>query len=71
MLGDARGMHKNTGPDAPIIELVSSAEARRQLGGISTQTLRRLVADGRLAPVTVRRRKLYRRTDLNKIAAGE
>jgi hypothetical protein len=71
MLGDARGMQENTRPEPPIIELVSAAEARRQLGGISAQTLRRLVADGRLHIVSVRRRKLYRRSDLNRIAGGE
>ena len=64
-------MHENTEPERPIIELVSSAEARRQLGQVSSQTLRRLVADGRLRTVTVRRRVLYRRSDLNRIAAGE
>jgi hypothetical protein len=64
-------MQRNAEPGSAIIELVSVSEARRQLGGVSAQTLRRLVADGRLATVTVRRRKLYRRTDLNRIAAGE
>jgi excisionase family DNA binding protein len=64
-------MHADAKQEPPIIELVSSEEARRQLGGISAQTLRRLVADGELRPVTVRRRKLFRRTDLNRIASGE
>jgi excisionase family DNA binding protein len=54
-----------------IIELVDAAEACRQLGGISDQTLRRLVAAGRLEVIAIRRRRLFRRLDLNRIAAGE
>jgi excisionase family DNA binding protein len=50
------------------VELVDAAEARRQLGGISVQTLRRLVADGELPVVRIRRRVLFRRADLNRIA---
>jgi excisionase family DNA binding protein len=71
MLGDALGMQRSTDPEIPIIELVSAAEARRQLGGISGQTLRRLVADGELRVVSMRKRKLFRRSDLNRIAGGE
>jgi hypothetical protein len=71
MLGSVRGMSRNENGPAPVVELVDAAEARRQLGGISDQTLRRLVAEGRLRVVTIRRRKLFRRCDLNRIAEGE
>jgi predicted site-specific integrase-resolvase len=64
-------MQRSTDPEIPIIELVSAAGARRQLGGISGQTLRRLVADGELRVVSIRKRKLFRRSDLNRIAGGE
>jgi excisionase family DNA binding protein len=71
MFGDARGMRRDNNSEPAIIELVSVSEARRQLGGISSRTLTRLAADGRIRTVLLGRRRLYRRSDLNRIARGE
>ncbi|NLE66572.1 MAG: helix-turn-helix domain-containing protein [Lentisphaerae bacterium] len=50
--------------------LYNGAEAARMLS-ISTQTLWRMVHAGTITPVKVRGSTRYRRTDLERLAAGE
>jgi hypothetical protein len=52
--------------DAPA-ELVTLAQARLRLGGISPQTLYRLVADGELVLVKLRRRSFVIAGDLERL----
>lgn len=49
---------------------MSLNEAREYLGGISPQTLYRLVADGHLRLVKLRRRSFIRLADLERLVAG-
>ena len=51
----------------PHSPLVSVREARRVLGGISAQTLYRLVRDGDLKIVKLRRRSFLRRADIDAL----
>jgi excisionase family DNA binding protein len=54
----------------PEDALVSLREARKYLGGISPQTLYRLVADGDLRLVKLRRRSFIRIADLERLVAA-
>lgn len=49
---------------------MSLREAREYLGGISPQTLYRLVADGQLRLVKLRRRSFIRVADLERLVAA-
>jgi excisionase family DNA binding protein len=55
---------------SPPSSLVSLADARAYLGGVSAQTLYRLVADGQLTIIKVRRRSFLRRSDLERLVGG-
>jgi excisionase family DNA binding protein len=48
-------------------DLMSLADARSMLGGISAQTLYRLIHDGDLDLVKIRRRSFIRRGDLDEL----
>ena len=56
-------------PDASptLPALVTVAEARRLLGGVSGQTIYRLIADGELPIVKIRRRTFMRCADLEAL----
>lgn len=60
------GMADRTAPDTRRQALLDAAEARQYLGGISPQTLYRLVSDG-LPLVKVRRRTFFRLRDLDDL----
>jgi excisionase family DNA binding protein len=53
-------------PDLSL--LVSVPDARRHLGGVSSQTIYRLIANGKLRLVKVGRRSLIPRADLEALA---
>jgi excisionase family DNA binding protein len=53
--------------DQPISKLVSRRDARALLGGISNQTLYRLIAERSLRLVKVRRRSFIRRDDIDAL----
>jgi hypothetical protein len=53
--------HRAEQPD--LAPLLDRAEARRYLGGISAQTLHRLVRDRELVIFKIRRRSFLRRVD--------
>jgi excisionase family DNA binding protein len=52
---------------APLMDV---DDGRRYLGGISRQTLYKLVRDGDLTIVKLRRRSFLRRADLDALIAG-
>jgi excisionase family DNA binding protein len=54
---------------APSSRLVSLADARTSLGGVSPQTLYRLAADGDLRIVKVRRRSFVPASDIDAYIA--
>lgn len=60
--GDPEGVTWN--PTAEANQLVTVRDARRMLGGISSQTIYRLVHDGDLTIVKIRRRSFIRTADL-------
>jgi excisionase family DNA binding protein len=67
-VGDRAGMR----PDAPTDTAVSSPlvglrEARFLLGGISAHTLYRLISDGDLRLVKLRRRSFIRRAEVEQL----
>jgi excisionase family DNA binding protein len=53
----------------PQPELVDLSNTRSALGGISKQTVYRLVADGELGVVKIRRRTFFRRRDIEALIA--
>jgi excisionase family DNA binding protein len=60
-------MTERTHSDASRFALLSAAEAREYLGGISPQTLYRLVNEHGLPLVKIRRRSFFHRTDLDAL----
>jgi excisionase family DNA binding protein len=63
-------MTDRTQPEPSGSALLSAVEAREYLGGISPQTLYRLVNEHGLPLVKIRRRSFFHRTDLDALIAG-
>jgi excisionase family DNA binding protein len=60
-------MNQRLDPVEPSALLVSLRDARRTLGGVSNQTLYRLVADGQITLIKIRRRSFIRRSELDDL----
>jgi excisionase family DNA binding protein len=58
--------HRST-PDSRLSGLLSASEAREYLGGVSSQTLYRLVNEAGLPLVKIRRRSFFHRSDLDAL----
>lgn len=57
-------------PEAPLDELIDSAEAQRLVGGRSKMTLWRWARDGIIPePITIRRRNYWRRGEFLRALA--
>jgi hypothetical protein len=63
-------MDKTTGTGAPLEPLVPVLDARQILGGVSSQTIYRLVKRGDLRLVKIRRRSFIRLDDLQLLIAS-
>jgi hypothetical protein len=57
-------------PSKPPRALLDFPEAQRYLGNISRSTLKKLIADGAVARIHVRRRVAFQITDLDRYIAS-
>jgi excisionase family DNA binding protein len=65
--GDRGGLNSRRHESRRDLDLLTVAEAKDILGGISAQTLYRLIADEQLAIVKIRRRTFIRRSDVDAL----